>query len=81
MQPLRLLPPTCDEVLHFRCEDEWRPVSAVSIKRFLLIHTDAFDLAFSLVCLYIGLPFIVTKLLSIAHNLAKVDVEHVSAGF
>ena len=32
-------------------------------------------------CLFIDLPFKGSKLLGIPHNLAEVNVEHVSAGF
>lgn len=74
MQALRLLSPASDKVLHLRCKDEWRSVPGV-------LNKDLFSwpcLTSLLLWLFAHLPFKASKLLRVAHNLAKVDVKHVS---
>lgn len=94
MQALRLLPPACDKVLHLRRKDEWGSVPIAGgcfiihdVFEFILPASlccpNTFTLLYFLTaaCLCIHLPFEASKLLCVAHNLAKVDVKHVSAVF
>lgn len=73
VQTLGLLPPTGDEMLHLRGEDERRSVPAMENKRAsrFILWRMPFPLP--------GLPFEASKLLRVAHDFAKVDVKHVSA--
>lgn len=79
MQTLRLLAPACDEVLHLRCENKgWSVPVVVSEKVIALSHSERHR---SSTHFLLSLPFKACKHLRVAHDFAKVDVEHVSCWF
>lgn len=79
VQTLRLLPPACDEVLHLRCENKGWSVPVVASEKVITLSLS--ERHRSSTHFLLNSPFKACKHLCVAHDFAKVNMEHVSSLF